>query len=65
MEKELNYLSEKIEVIDGQIYTLERNKNNYTTPHEIVFYISKFHVLNNEKTLLENILNTITINELT
>lgn len=61
MEEELNYLSCKIEHLDGQINTLEINKKNYTTPVEINFYISQFKNMNQEKEILENILNAITI----
>ena len=65
MEEELNYLSEKIEYLDGQLNTAYDNKKNYTTDIEIVFYESTVIELTTEKELLENILNALTINELT
>jgi len=50
MENELNYLSEKIE-------TLEQEIDQFTYNNECLHLIE-------EKQLLENILNAITINEL-
>jgi prefoldin subunit 5 len=64
MEKELNYLSNKIEILEGKIETLETNKKNYTTTTEINFYVSKTTDMKEEKEVLENILNALTINEL-
>lgn len=65
MEKELNYLSSKIEILEGKIYTLETNKKHYTTPMGINFYDSQLIGMEQEKEVLENILNALTINELT
>ena len=64
MEKELNYLSNKIEILEGKIETLETNKKNYTTTTEINFYVSQSTDMEQEKEVLENILNALTINEL-
>ena len=64
MEKELNYLSNKIEILEGKIETLETNKKNYTTTTEINFYVSQSTDMEEEKQVLENILNALTINEL-
>lgn len=65
MEKELNYLSCKIEMLEGKINTLENNKKNYTTTTEINFYVSQKIDMEQEHEILENILNALTINELT
>jgi len=65
MEKELNYLNFKIEILEGKIYNLESNKKNYTTTTEINFYVSQKTDMEQEKEVLENILNVLTINELT
>lgn len=65
MEKELNYLSNKIEILEGKIYTLEANKKNYTTTIEINFYVSQKIDMEQEHEVLENILNALTIKELT
>jgi len=64
MEKELNYLSHKIDELEGQMYTLTSNKKNYTTDLEINFYVSKLYDICEEKKVLENITNYVTINEL-
>ena len=64
MEKELNYLSNKIEILEEKIETLETNKKNYTTTTEINFYVSQSTDMEEEKEVLENILNALTINEL-
>jgi hypothetical protein len=64
MEKELNYLSEKGGELEGKIYTLESNKSNYTTPNEVNFYTKELNKMKSEKTILENILNQLTVNEL-
>lgn len=60
MEKELNYLSNKIYVLEGKIDTLETNRNKYTTTTEINFYVSQLSDMKEEKEVLENILNKIT-----
>jgi len=64
MEKELNYLSNKIEILEGKIETLETNINDYSTSTEIYFYVSQSIDMKEEKEVLENILNALTINEL-
>ncbi len=60
MEKELNYLSNKIYMLEGKIDTLETNRNKYTTTTEINFYVSQLSDMKEEKEVLENILNKIT-----
>ena len=60
MEKELNYLSNKIYMLEGKINTLETNRNKYTTTTEINFYVSQLSDMKEEKEVLENILNKIT-----
>ena len=60
MEKELNYLSNKIYMLEGKIDTLETNRNKYNTTTEINFYVSQLSDMKEEKEVLENILNKIT-----
>ena len=60
MEKELNYLSNKIYMLEGKIDTLETNRSKYTTITEINFYVSQLSDMKEEKEVLENILNKIT-----
>tara|TARA_R110002012_G_scaffold26920_1_gene86910 strand:- start:271 stop:468 length:198 start_codon:yes stop_codon:yes gene_type:complete len=60
MGKELNYLSNKIYMLEGKINTLETNRNKYTTTTEINFYVSQLSDMKEEKEVLENILNKIT-----
>lgn len=60
MEKELNYLSNKIYMLEGKIDTLETNRNKYTTTTEVNFYVSQLSDMKEEKEVLENILNKIT-----
>ena len=60
MTKELNYLSNKIYMLEGKIDTLETNRNKYTTTTEINFYVSQLSDMKEEKEVLENILNKIT-----
>ena len=59
MEKELNYLSCKIYDIEGRLATLRQNKKNYTTQAELIFYVSQFKSMSEEKEIYENILNAI------
>ena len=60
MEKELNYLSNKIYMLEGKIDTIETNKKNYTTPTEVSFYVCQLIDMKSEKQVLENILNKLT-----
>lgn len=64
MELELNYLSSKIEEIEGKLYTIETNIKNFTTDSELKFIESQLTGLNKEKGILENILNKLTEIEL-
>lgn len=65
MEKELNYLSHNIEILERKLDTLESNKKNFDTTTEVNFYVSKKKDLEHEKEILENILAALTINMLT
>ena len=59
MEKELNYLSEKIDKVEHDINLCEFGLPlNASTPEEL-------HELQSEKRMLENILNKLTEIELT
>ena len=60
MELEMNYLSEKIDKLEGQIDTIVINKKNFTTPLEINFYNIQLEGMGEEKEILENILNKLT-----
>ena len=66
MENELNYLSEKIEGLDTNITDLQEHldKGNGCGGRIGDDYRRQITEMTTEKTMLENILNHITINEL-
>lgn len=61
MEKEINYLRNKIYMLEGKIDTLGTNRNKYTTTIEVNFYVSQLSDMEKEKEVLENILRFISV----
>ena len=64
MEEELNYLSETIKNADLEIIRLKQNKACLESKIAKDHYAEQINKKAKEKQLLENILNSLTINEL-
>jgi hypothetical protein len=63
MNKEIKYLSDKIQILENKISTLNFNKKNFTTKDEIKFYNTKKKEIQEEKKILQKILKSLVINK--
>lgn len=60
MKEELNYLSEKIDIIEGKLDILKVNKSKYTSCIELNYYRNTVYQKTKELRLLNNMLSKLT-----
>ena len=59
MEKEITYLRRKIHYLDGQLKTLEDNKNKFNTIVEYNYWIANKINIEEEREIYRNILHRL------